>query len=235
MSEVMQFHTDARPVAELDVNTRARFITRTYSHLFGALLAFTALEMVFFATGLADKWAPTIAKSFYIFLILFMVLGFVASRFAHNTKSQAMQYLGLFLYVGFEALIFLPLLWIANKAFPGVTESAALITLVGFTALTGIAFYTRKDFSFLRSILMWGMGIAVLLIIASIFFGLSLGPIFMVAMIALAGGFILYDTSNVIHHFPEDRYVGASLQLFASVALMFWYVLMFAMSLAGSD
>jgi len=26
-------------------------------------------------------------------------------------------------------------------------------------------------------------------------------------------------------YFPEDRYVAAALQLFSSVALMFWYVL----------
>jgi FtsH-binding integral membrane protein len=44
-------------------------------------------------------------------------------------------------------------------------------------------------------------------------------------MVAFAGAAILYDTSNVLHHFPEDRYVGAALELFASVALMFWYVL----------
>ena len=50
------------------------------------------------------------------------------------------------------------------------------------------------------------------------------------AMVALAGGAILYDTSNVLHHYPEDRYVGAALQLFASVALMFWYVLRLFMS-----
>ena len=51
------------------------------------------------------------------------------------------------------------------------------------------------------------------------------GVFFSVALIAFAGAAILYDTSNVIHHFPEDRYVAASLELFASVALMFWYVL----------
>jgi FtsH-binding integral membrane protein len=44
-------------------------------------------------------------------------------------------------------------------------------------------------------------------------------------MIALAGGAILHDTSKVLHHYPEDKYVAASLELFASVALMFWYVL----------
>ncbi len=53
----------------------------------------------------------------------------------------------------------------------------------------------------------------------------ALGTWFWVAMIGFAGAAILYDTSNVLHHFPEDRYVGAALQLFASVALMFWYVL----------
>ena len=50
------------------------------------------------------------------------------------------------------------------------------------------------------------------------------------AMVGLAGAAILHDTSNVLHHFPEDRYVGAALELFASVALMFWYVLRLFMS-----
>jgi FtsH-binding integral membrane protein len=49
-------------------------------------------------------------------------------------------------------------------------------------------------------------------------------------MIGLAGAAILYDTSNVLHNFPEDRYVAAALELFASVALLFWYVLRLFMS-----
>jgi FtsH-binding integral membrane protein len=44
-------------------------------------------------------------------------------------------------------------------------------------------------------------------------------------MVALAGGAILFDTSNVLHRYPTDRHVAAALALFASVALMFWYVL----------
>jgi len=65
----------------------------------------------------------------------------------------------------------------------------------------------------------------MLAIVGAILFGFELGTWFSVAMIGFAGAAILYDTSNVLHHFPEDRYVGAALQLFASVALMFWYVL----------
>ena len=53
----------------------------------------------------------------------------------------------------------------------------------------------------------------------------GMGTFFSVAMIALAGGAVLHDTSKVLNHFPEDRYVAAALELFAGVALMFWYVL----------
>jgi hypothetical protein len=89
---------------------------------------------------------------------------------------------------------------------------------------------TRKDFSFLRGMLMWGGVVAMLAIVGGILFGFELGTWFSVAMIGFAGAAILYDTSNVLHHFPEDRYVGAALPLFASVALMFWYVLRLFMS-----
>jgi FtsH-binding integral membrane protein len=51
-----------------------------------------------------------------------------------------------------------------------------------------------------------------------------------VAMIAFAGAAVLYDTSNILHHYPQDKYVAASLELFASIALMFWYVLQLFMN-----
>jgi FtsH-binding integral membrane protein len=99
------------------------------------------------------------------------------------------------------------------------------VTLVGFTALTLVVFTTRKNFSFLGVVLKWAGIVALLLIVAGAIFGFQLGTFFSVAMIALAGGSILYDTSKVLHEYPEDRYVGAALELFASVALLFWYVL----------
>ena len=77
---------------------------------------------------------------------------------------------------------------------------------------------------------MWGGIVALVLIVAGVLFGFNLGTFFSIAMVAFAGAAILYDTSNVLHHYPEDRYVGAALQLFASVALMLWYVLRIFMS-----
>jgi FtsH-binding integral membrane protein len=53
---------------------------------------------------------------------------------------------------------------------------------------------------------------------------------FSAAMIVLACGYILYDTSNVLHHYRTDQYVAAAVALFASVALLFWYVLRIMMA-----
>jgi hypothetical protein len=213
------------------VNTRARFIARTYNHLFGAILAFAAIEVALFQTGLAQSIAQAMmGTSWLLVLGGFVLVSWLASRVAHTTTSVTSQYLALGGFVLAEALIFVPLLVIANQVAPGAIQSAALVTMLGFAGLTGVAFVTRKDFSFLRGILMWGGIVALVLIVAGAIFGFALGTFFSVGMVALAGASILYDTSNVIHHFPEDRYVAASLELFASVALMFWYVLRLFMS-----
>jgi FtsH-binding integral membrane protein len=223
--------TYSAPVASLDVGARATFVMRTYMHLLGAMLGFVAIEVALFRTGLAATLAEAmLGVSWLLVLGAFMIVGWLASRAAHNTASKPMQYIALAGFVVAEAIIFVPLLYIANLYAPGAIQSAAVVTLLGFAGLTGVVFVTRKDFSFLGSVLRWGFIVAIVLIVAALLFGFELGTFFSVGMIALAGAAILYDTSNILHHYPEDRYVGAALELFASVALMFWYVLRLFMS-----
>lgn len=219
------------PVAGLDDNSRGTFVSRTYTHLFCAISAFVLLEIALFQSGLAEPIARTFMSGSWLMVLGgFLVVAWIARYAAHNAASKAMQYAALTGYVLAEALIFVPLLYLANKFAPGTITSAAAVTFIGFGGLTLIAFFTRKDFSFLRGILCWGGIIALLLIIGGAIFGFQLGTYFSVGMVALAGCAILYDTSNIIHHYSEDRYVAASLELFASVALMFWYVLRIFMS-----
>jgi len=219
------------PVIDLDEQSRGQFIARTYSHLMGAIGAFILIEIAFFKTGLAETMARAmLGTSWLLVLGGFVVVSWVARAAAHRASSQAAQYAALAGYVVAEAIIFVPLLYLAEHFAPGVIASAAIITLVAFAGLTGLVFATRKDFSLLRGVLMWGGIIAMVLIVGGVIFGFQLGTFFSVAMIALAGGAILYDTSNVLHHYPEDRYVAAALELFASVALMLWYVLRLLMS-----
>jgi FtsH-binding integral membrane protein len=219
-------------VAHLGVDARAAFILRTYLHLAAAIAGFTAIEVALFQTGLARTITRAVAGTSWLLVLgAFMLVGWGASRTAHRAASKPAQYGALAAFVCAEAIIFVPLLFTAERTAPGAIESAAVVTLLGFAGLTGVAFWTRKDFSFLGSVLRWGFVAALVLIVAGVLFGFQLGTFFSVAMVAFAGAAILYDTSNVIHHYPEDRYVAAALELFASVALMFWYVL----SLMSSD
>ena len=219
------------PVAQANADVRSRFIVRTYNHLFGAIALFTLIEIVLFKTGMAEKIAGALAGNWLLVLGGFMLVGWFSSRAAATSKSLSSQYVALIAFVAAEAIIFIPLLVIANEYSlqfdeSNVIASAAGTTILGCAGLTVVAFITRKDFSFLRGFLMWGGIVALLLIVASALFGFYMGTWFSVAMIGFAGAAVLYDTSNVLHRYDEDRYVAASLQLFSSIALMFYYVLM---------
>ncbi len=218
-------HVGAIPVAETDAETRATFITRTYSHVGGALLSFIGIECALFATGLAREIAIAVAGHWYVVLGAFILVGWLASMTAARARSLPVQYSALAAYVAIEAVIFTPLLYVANAYAPGVLTSAAGVTAAGTVALTAIVFWMRKDFSFLGGILRWGGFCALGAIIAGAIFGFNLGTWFSVAMIALAGGSILYTTSRVMLDYPADRYVSAALELFAGIMLLFWYVL----------
>src|SRR5215471_5547632 len=217
------------------VDRRAKFLVRTYNHLFGAIVGFAAIEFALFTSGAAATIARAmLGTSWLLVLGAFMLVGWVSTHYAATATTKGAQYAGLAGYVVAQSIIFVPLLYIANHYAPGTIQSAGIVTLLGFGGLSAVAFITRKDFSFLRGVLMFGTILAFVAIIAGALFGFQLGTFFSVAMVGLAGAAILYDTSNVLHHYPEDRYVGAALQLFASVALMFWYVLRLLMSLSSS-
>ena len=219
------------PVSELSVDSRSSFIWRTYGHVAAAILLFAGIETYLFETGIALPLAQSmLGLNWLLILGGFMVVGWLATHVAHTVQSKPLQYVALVGFVVAEAIIFLPLLAMAMAVQPGIIESAVGVTLLGTAGLTAVAFITRKDFSFLRGILVWGGILAIIGIVASVLFGFEMGTWFSVAMIGFAGAAVLYDTSNILHHYPEDRYVGAALQLFASVALMFWYVLRLFMS-----
>lgn len=213
------------PVSALDTDSRATFIWRVYGHVALAILAFAGIESYLFSTDLAYVILERIAGTSWLLILgAFMVVGWLASHAAHTVQSKPLQYLALGGVVVAWSIIFVPMLAYAMQT-PGVIDSAAGVTLLGTAGLTTVAFVTRKDFSFLRGILMWAGVLAIVGIIGSVLFGFVLGTWFSVAMIGFAGAAVLYDTSNIIHHYPEDRYVAAALQLFASIAMMFWYVL----------
>lgn len=222
---------DLRPVAQLDETTRGDFVVRVYQHLVAAIGVFIGIEAVFLNTPIAEgifDFATSSGVSWLLILGLFMVGQWMVANSAADLLNPQKQYAALFGSALLYAVIFAPLLHYVFRYRDdgGVTvAAAALITALGFAGLTVVGFVTRKDLSFLRPLTMYGFVVAAVLIVGAILFGFELGVWFSVAMIALSGAAILWQTQTIIREFPVQAHVAAALGLFASVMTMFWYVL----------
>ena len=207
---------------------RTAFIRRTYTHLALAIAAFVGLETLLIQVIPPEAISGMLRGRWTWLLVLgaFMGVSWLAQAWANSAASRGLQYAGLGLYVLAEAAIFLPIMSFATMLDASIPINAGLITLVVFGGLTMMVFVTRADFSWLGRFL-WLAGLAAMgAILCSLFFQQSslFGVGFSFAMVGLAAGYILYDTSNVMHHYRTDQHVAASLALFASVALLLWYV-----------
>lgn len=231
MSHTMDYPLAARAEA----SERVAFIRRTYAHLAGAILAFVGLETLLISIpNIENTVLPLMLGtrfSWLVVLLAFAGASWLANRWAVSDTSMGLQYLGLALYVVAEAVIFLPLLLIASLNSPSAIPTAGIVTLGLFGGLTASVFITRADYSYLRPILTIGFFVMGAFILAACIFPFSnmLMTIICFAMVALASGSIIYQTSNVLHQYRTDQHVAASLALFAAVALLFYYILLILM------
>ncbi|WP_298519847.1 Bax inhibitor-1 family protein [uncultured Kordia sp.] len=228
----MEQYRPALPVSALAEDKKVAFYKKTYTYLAFSVLLFVVVEYLFLQVDFIVDIGMSMIQGWTWLIVLggFMFVTNYAERMAMRSKDKTMHHAALFLYVIAEAFIFVPLIFIATQvgAMEGtnVLTQAAIVTLALFTGLSAVVLMTKKDFSFLRSILTIGSFIALGLIVAGTFFGgFQLGLWFSVGMVALAAGSILYQTSNMVHKYEEEQYVAASLGLFASLMLLFWYII----------
>jgi FtsH-binding integral membrane protein len=225
------------------VDDRKTFIRKTYAHLTAAIYGLVLIEFLYFKTLPLDNWVPNLFQERFGWIALFggyMVISWIAQSWANSAASLGKQYAGLAGYVFAFSVILCPMLWIANHfATPigghsySAIAVAAVATVAVFGLLTAIVFISKQDFSFLGPIL----GISSVVIFGAILLGafgmLNLGTGFCMLLVVFASGAILYDTSNVLHKYRTEQYVAASLALFASVGVLFWYILQIVMSFSS--
>ncbi|MCL6293822.1 Bax inhibitor-1/YccA family protein [Jejuia spongiicola] len=221
---------DKLMVSELSDVDKVAFYKKTYSHVAGGVLVFILFEYLLLQSDTIVDFMLSMTDGYKWLIMLggFMFITNYAEKMTLKTPDRNTQYLAFGLYILAEAFIFVPLIYIAAfymDSGPEILNQAAIVTLALFTGLSAIVFVTKKDFSFLKSGLTIGFFIAIGLIIAGTLFGFNLGLWFSVGMCLLAGGSILYQTSNLVNKYSIDQYVPAALGLFASLMLLFWYVL----------
>lgn len=226
-----QYDSQFESLIQVNDSTRATFYRKTYMHVALAVLLFIIVEAVFIRITPLVEFMMSMLNGWRWLLVLgvFMLATNYAEKIAHTSHDKTQQYLALLLFVVAEAVIFVPLITVAiyvgELQQSNLLNQAAVVTLGLFTGLSAVVLFTKKDFSFLRSILVVGFFVAIGIIIASMIFGFDLGLIFSGAMVILAAGSILYQTSNLVHKYHTDQYIGAALGLFASLMLLFWYII----------
>ncbi|MGI9583443.1 Bax inhibitor-1/YccA family protein [Chryseobacterium sp. RRHN12] len=212
---------------------KANFYRKTYLHVALSILAFIGVETILLKTVPKEIIFMMFSQKYIWLLIIgvFWLASVLASKWSLS-QSKSTQYLGLGFYILLEAIIFMPLLFIATNIEGGanVIFQAATLTIAMFAGISAVAFTSKRDFSFLRNIIVIGGFISIGLIAGGMIFGFNLGLWFSVGMVILASATILYQTSKLKDSYGTNQYVGAALQLFASIMLLFWYILSILMS-----
>lgn len=221
------------PAAMAAADERATFLRRTYSLLLAAVLTFAA---TLWAAGnvepvraLAGSMASAIFGTrfgIFLYMALFMGGAYLVHAFAERRPLNLIFFFAFAMLVG---LLFAPLIYmVLSRGASGVEilNQAALITAITFGGLTGYVFYSGKDFSFLRGALSIALFALIGVAFAGWLFGFGLGAWYSVAAVVVFTGYILYDTGQILNHYPTTAHVSAACVLFVDVILLFKHILL---------
>ncbi|HEY3486621.1 MAG TPA: Bax inhibitor-1/YccA family protein [Gammaproteobacteria bacterium] len=202
-------------VANADVGALAvnKLIRNTYILLSLTLLfsAFTAAVSVFLHT-------PPLAYLISI-AAAFILIWFVLPRTANSSKGLPV----VFAITGLLGFSLGPILsiYLSLPNGPGIVATALAGTGVIFLALSGYALTTRKDFSFMGGFLFVGLLVVLCAALANIFLAIpALSLALSAAVILIMSGFILFDTSRMVHG-GAGNYVVMTVSLYLNIFNIF--------------
>jgi FtsH-binding integral membrane protein len=224
-------------VANASETERQTFYRKTYAHVALGILGFIAAEWVLL-NNVSESFIISMVSSQWVWLMIlgaFWMISMFTDKLALS-PDRGTQYAGLMLFAVVEAVVFLPLIYIAYMYVGGdIIKQAAVMSLALFGGLSAVVLFTKADFSFLRTALIIGGFLALGLIVAGALFGFQMGLWFSVGMVILASASILYETSRLKYQYHTEQFVGAGLRLFASLMLLFYYILSILLRFAGRD
>jgi modulator of FtsH protease len=195
--------------AQASVAERMGFVRKVYALFFAATL---------FAIGgvwLGLSFEPLLQFAYeHPFVMLFVMLGGVMGAQAVR-HVPGVNLAALFGFTTLTGVVISPLIHVLLRINPGSILAAGVLTVGIFGGLTAYVFVTKKDFSFMRGMLMTGLVVVILAGVANIFLGASaLGFAVAAATLLLFSGFVLYDTSNIIRRYPTNEYIAGALSLY---------------------
>jgi modulator of FtsH protease len=170
---------------------------------------------------------------------LLMIVGVYGLMFlTHALRNSALGLLSVFAFTGFLGYTLGPILNLYIASFSNghqLIGTALGGTGIIFFALSGYVLTTRKDFSYLGGFLFVGVMVALLAMIAGIFFNIpALQLAISAAFVLISSGLILFQTSEIIHG-GETNYISATVGLFVSIYNLFISLLNLLSAFSGRD
>ena len=188
--------------------------------IFSGLMAFAGIAMQ------VGHGAALIAD-----IVAIVMLWFVLPRTANSATGIPV----IFAITGLLGLGLGPVLSHYLAVNPSIVMTALGGTGVIFLGLSAYALTTRKDFSFMAGFLMVGLFVVLGAALLNIF--LAMPVLFLVinaAIIMIMSGFILYETSSIIHG-GETNYIMATASLFLSILNLFQALLHILGAFSNND
>lgn len=215
------------PVGDLSDDEKITFYKKIYAHLGAYILGFIFVSTIFYEMGIGYKILDAIEESKLYWLLMlggFWGVTWLGDHFSDN-PVDGLPYAGPAIIILAEAIIFSPLFAWVNYYHNGVLDNAIFASIVIVGAMIFAVHQSKANFEPLGAILKVGSIVGLAFIVAAIIFDFSLGAVFSWIMLALAGGYVLYDTSKIIHEYEKDQYILASTRLLMSSLFFFWYVI----------
>ncbi|KAK3608804.1 hypothetical protein CHS0354_006845 [Potamilus streckersoni] len=206
-------------IAEQSVSDRLSFIRKVYHMLILSVLV--AVGTCYLAVT-NEAVVQFIASNFILTLVMYIGL-LVFVFFAR--KKPSLGIIALFSFTAFTGVMAaIPVIMYSEHVF-----NAAVLSLLAFGGLSFYVLTTRKDFSFMGGFLTVGVILLIVGSLLNVFWLQSSGFDFMITIagILIFCGFILYDTSNIIHRYAEDEVIMATLALYLDLLNLFLYILRF--------
>jgi FtsH-binding integral membrane protein len=200
----------AETAAQAGVAERMAFVRKVYALFFAATLFAVA------GVGAGLMFPPLmIAIAMHPWITFFVLIGGVYGAQAVRLVP-VVNLLALFGFTTLTGLIISPAIAIYTRLNPASILQAGVLTVGIFGGLTAYVFISKKDFSFMRGMVMTGLIVVFLAAALNLFivgssafaFGISC------AALLLFSGFVLYDTSNIIRRYPVNEYVAGALSLY---------------------
>lgn len=170
---------------------------------------------------------------------ILMIVGVYGLMFLTQAlRNSVWGLVSVFAFTGFLGYTLGPILSYYLTSFsngPQLVATALGGTGMIFFALSGYALTTRKDFSFLSGFLFIGTMVALLAMVAGIFFHMpALQLTISAVFVLLSSGLILLQTSEIIHN-GETNYISATVGLFVSIYNLFVSLLNLLSAFSGRD